>query len=282
MRSKSQVVVIGAGAFGGWTALYLLRRGAQVTLLDAWGPGNPDRLPAAKPASCAAPMVRTSLTRKWPLALCDYGRNTRPAGRDSFSSHRRVMDSNLQNDRYERSSLPMLREAGIAYEELSRREVGQRWPQMNVEDVRWAIYESESGYLTARTACQAVVEGFQAEGGEYKQIAVSPHDFEAGIRDGLPLSDGSRLKADQFVFACGPWLSQLFPETIGACVRPTKQDVFFFGAPAGDVVLRNRSCQSGPTIATTSSMASQPPTDVDSRSPTIREARSSIRLPENE
>ena len=40
MRSKSQVVVVGAGAFGGWTALYLLRRGAQVTLIDAWGPGN--------------------------------------------------------------------------------------------------------------------------------------------------------------------------------------------------------------------------------------------------
>src|ERR1700733_7261812 len=32
MQSKSHVVVIGAGAFGGWTALYLLRRGARVTL----------------------------------------------------------------------------------------------------------------------------------------------------------------------------------------------------------------------------------------------------------
>ena len=31
---------IGAGAFGGWTALHLRRRGADVTLVDAWGPGN--------------------------------------------------------------------------------------------------------------------------------------------------------------------------------------------------------------------------------------------------
>ena len=38
-RSKS-VAVVGAGAFGGWTALHLVRRGYQVTLLDAWGPGN--------------------------------------------------------------------------------------------------------------------------------------------------------------------------------------------------------------------------------------------------
>src|ERR1700693_4681328 len=40
MTSKPHIAVIGAGAFGGWTALYLLRGGAQVTLLDAWGPGN--------------------------------------------------------------------------------------------------------------------------------------------------------------------------------------------------------------------------------------------------
>src|SRR5437868_12294627 len=39
-KRKIHVAVIGAGAFGGWTALYLLRSGATVTLIDAWGPGN--------------------------------------------------------------------------------------------------------------------------------------------------------------------------------------------------------------------------------------------------
>jgi glycine/D-amino acid oxidase-like deaminating enzyme len=37
---KPHVAVIGAGAFGGWTAVHLQRLGARVTLLDAWGPGN--------------------------------------------------------------------------------------------------------------------------------------------------------------------------------------------------------------------------------------------------
>jgi len=37
---KPHIVVVGAGAFGGWTALHLLQNGARVTLLDAWGPGN--------------------------------------------------------------------------------------------------------------------------------------------------------------------------------------------------------------------------------------------------
>src|SRR6266850_1637952 len=40
MNNKPHITVVGAGAFGGWTALYLLRGGARVTLLDTWGPGN--------------------------------------------------------------------------------------------------------------------------------------------------------------------------------------------------------------------------------------------------
>src|SRR5215472_3670240 len=40
MKANPRIAVIGAGAFGGWTALHLLERGARVTLLDAWGPGN--------------------------------------------------------------------------------------------------------------------------------------------------------------------------------------------------------------------------------------------------
>ena len=36
------------------------------------------------------------------------------------------------------------------------------------------------------------------------------------------------------MFACGPWLGKLFPHTIGELVQATKQDVFFFGTPAGD------------------------------------------------
>src|SRR5437868_2835200 len=35
-----KIIVIGAGAFGGWTALHLLRKGYKVTLIDQFGPGN--------------------------------------------------------------------------------------------------------------------------------------------------------------------------------------------------------------------------------------------------
>ncbi|MGH9816161.1 MAG: FAD-dependent oxidoreductase, partial [Candidatus Acidiferrales bacterium] len=38
--SRPEIAVIGAGAFGGWTALHLLRLGARVTLIDAFGAGD--------------------------------------------------------------------------------------------------------------------------------------------------------------------------------------------------------------------------------------------------
>ena len=41
-------------------------------------------------------------------------------------------------------------------------------------------------------------------------------------------------KPAQYVFACGPWLGELFPETIGNRIRPTRQEVTKFRPPAGD------------------------------------------------
>src|SRR5256885_62935 len=37
---RYDVVVVGAGVFGAWTAWHLARRGQRVLLVDAYGPGN--------------------------------------------------------------------------------------------------------------------------------------------------------------------------------------------------------------------------------------------------
>jgi len=43
------------------------------------------------------------------------------------------------------------------------------------------------------------------------------------------------MAADRYVFACGPWLGKVFPDVMGDKIRPTRQEVFFFGTAAGDV-----------------------------------------------
>lgn len=64
--------------------------------------------------------------------------------------------------------------------------------------------------------------------------SVLPGALRNGAMERLELPGGS-LVADLYVFACGPWLGQLFPEAIGERgIRPTRQEIYFFGPPAGD------------------------------------------------
>jgi sarcosine oxidase len=135
---------------------------------------------------------------------------------------------------FESGSLPFLKEAGIPFQQLAVNELARRWPQISFENVEWGIYEPHSGYLLARTSAQAVVDQFVSEGGEYLQATVAGQDLDNGQWKALLLSDGSKIVADRYVFACGPWLGKLFPRTVGPHFLPTKQDVFFFGTPAGD------------------------------------------------
>jgi glycine/D-amino acid oxidase-like deaminating enzyme len=229
-----RVIVVGAGAFGGWTALYLQRRGAKVTLLDAWGPGNSRASSGGETRVIRATYgPDTIYVRMVARSLELWRENEKRWGRRLY--HRTgALWMVGKDDKYEKSSLPVLRENGIAFEELTSAGAAKKYPQIQFEGIAWAIFEKDAGYLTARLACAAVLDGFRAEGGQYRQVSAAPAAVEGGRLAGLGLSDGSTLAADLYVFACGPWLGKLFPETLGSLIRPTRQEVFFFGTPAGD------------------------------------------------
>jgi glycine/D-amino acid oxidase-like deaminating enzyme len=232
MKRKLHVAVIGAGAFGGWTALQLLERGARVTLVDAWGPGNSRASSGGETrimrGTYGPDQPYTQLAAR---ALGLWQKYERRWKRQFLHRTGVLWMASSRDDAYERGSVAPLREARIKFRELSTPEMKKRWPQINFDGVNWGIYEPECGYLDARASCQAVVEAFVAEGGEYRPAQVLRGGLEASVPH-LRLSEGSRLKADRYVFACGPWLGELFPKTIGELIRPTKQDIFFFGPPA--------------------------------------------------
>ena len=232
---QPHIVVVGAGAFGGWTALFLRRQGARVTLLDAWGPGNSRASSGGETRVIRATYgSRAVYTRMAARALTLWKEHQTRWRRQLY--HRiGVLWLVESDDQYEKAALPILRDANIAFEELPGAEVARRYPQINCEQVRWAIVEQDGGYLTARRACATVLEGFLSEGGEYRQLGVQPPiQPRGGELSTVTLSDDSQLTADRFVFACGPWLGSLFPDVIGERVRPTRQEVFFFGPPSGD------------------------------------------------
>ena len=236
MRTKPHIAVIGAGAFGGWTALHLQERGAKVTLVDAWGPGN-----SRASSGGETRVMRGAYGRDQPYAemaaraLKLWTKYERRWKR-KFLHRTGVlwMASGQDGDSFERGSIKTLRAAKIKFQELSTPHMKKRWPQVNFEGITWAIFEPDCGYLDARASCRSVVDAFVAAGGKYRQAEVTPHGLEYGSGKSVALSDGSQLRADHYVFACGPWLGRLFPEAVGDLVQATKQDIFFFGAPAGD------------------------------------------------
>jgi glycine/D-amino acid oxidase-like deaminating enzyme len=244
MKSRPHIAVIGAGAFGGWTALHLLKnsaRGARVTLLDAWGPGN------SRASSGGETRVMRGTygpdqpyTEMAARALKLWNKYDRRWHRRFLHRTGVLWMAPKNDDVFERGSIKPLRAAKIKFQELSPPQLKKRWPQVNFEGIEWAIFEPECGYLDARASCQAVVEEFVRSGGKYRQIAAQPEGLEAHPFRMLALSDGTNLKADAYVFACGPWLGKLFPQTIGDLIQPTKQDIFFFGTPAGDTRFSDR------------------------------------------
>ncbi|MGE5205044.1 MAG: FAD-dependent oxidoreductase [Chlamydiota bacterium] len=235
-EKKPHVAVVGAGAFGGWTALYLLRRGAQVTLIDAWGPGN-----SRASSGGETRIIRGTYGPNQPYtkmaarALQLWQENQKRWNRELFRRTGVLWMVAREDDFFEKGSLPVLKEAGIPYVEMSYNQLSATYPQVNFDGVRWAIFEPESGGLMAREACAAVRNAVVAEGGKYVQGAVLPPQIGAGEMQGLVLQSGVHIAAQRYVFACGPWLGNMFPDVVGENIRPTRQEVFFFGTEAGDV-----------------------------------------------
>jgi len=232
---RPSVIVVGGGAFGGWSALQLLQKRAKVTLLDAWGPGNSRASSGGETRTIRATYGPTHLLytqmvaralrlwqeheRRWNVRLFFRSGALRMAGPD---------------DSYERAALPVLQQVGIRYEKLSTEECAKRWPQINFEGVPWSVYEPDSGFLAARRACEAVLNAFVKNGGQYRQTQATPGPIVANRMQGINIGTSEVLTADYYVFALGPWLGKIFT-FLTSIITPTRQEVFFFGTPAGDV-----------------------------------------------
>ena len=233
--SAPHIVVVGAGAFGGWTALELAGRGARVTLLDAWGPGNARASSGGETrvirASYGSRAIYTQMAveaaRRWRDADAAWGTALfrRTGGLWMFTG----------DEAFGRDAAAALDTVGLPHEWLSPADVATRHPQIATEGLSAALWEPDAGVLHARLACQVVADRFVETGGVFERRAVAaPVDVEALAVGRVRLNDGGTIQADAFAFACGPWLGTLFPDAIGDAVVPTRQEVYYFGPPAGD------------------------------------------------
>jgi glycine/D-amino acid oxidase-like deaminating enzyme len=232
---RPRIVVVGAGAFGGWTALHLQRAGAHVTLVDAWGPGH-SRASSGGETRVIRFAYRSRIYVDMAVRSAVLWRDASESWRQPLFTPSGVLFLYQEGpgSAFIDEARGHVEHAGIDHERLSVDELGIRYPQIDLEDIAGGLYEPGAGYLLARRACQAVLDAFVREGGAYRIAAVRPGTLSGDAMGPVSLSDGERLAADQYVFACGPWLGALFPDVLGTVLTVSRQEVFYFGYPEGD------------------------------------------------
>lgn len=228
------VVVVGAGTMGAWTALHARRAGLTTTLIDAFGAGHARATSGDETriirASHGDDHLYTAWSRTAREAWIAFGEQVGesvfvPAGALWFA-HR--------DDGFEAASETRLRAMRIPVERLDPADVAARWPQVAVDDLAFATFEPEAGLLLARRGVAAVARRYTEEGGRFDLAWARPGRSDGRRMLDVATDDGRHMAAEQFVFAAGPWLPRLFPDVVGHLIRVTKQDVIFFGSAAGD------------------------------------------------
>lgn len=235
MQSKShQTIVVGAGVFGAWTAWHLLKLGKPVLLVDAWGPAHARASSGGESRLTRTVYGRDEIyTRMAWESLPEWRWLSGRAGLPIFHPAG-VLFFFGRPEPHAMQSIEVHRQMQIPLETLDRGELTKRFPQIAWDGVEFGLFEKDRGVLMARRAVQTLVQEFVAAGGEYRQAAVAPPKASASLH-AITIGSGEQLRAEQFVFACGPWLPKVFPDLLGTRMFPTRQEAFFFAPEAGDV-----------------------------------------------
>jgi glycine/D-amino acid oxidase-like deaminating enzyme len=240
-RSSANIVVVGAGAWGTWTAYYLRRAGAAVTLVDAYGPGNSRSTSGDETRGIRSSYgdretgelwmqwAREAITR-WKAWDEEWSRDTKL----SLFHTTGDLIMRAEWDPFLTKTKAAWEKFGIRHEVLTPDEVRKRWPVIQIDDITAVLSEPDAGVVRARRSVQAVAGAFEKLGGKIMTGRVIAPRAASGKVTEVVLESGETLRADAFVFACGPWLGKTFPELLGNRMRTPMGYVCYFGTPPRD------------------------------------------------
>jgi glycine/D-amino acid oxidase-like deaminating enzyme len=229
---KEKLVVIGAGAFGGWTALSLLSKNYDVTLIDQFGPGNNQSSSGGETRLIRAFYEKQIYFDLTVRSMKLWKEHETYSGRKLFYQNGLLLFNYKSTTPELEKAMPMYKQAGLPLEKISPLEAAKRWPQLNTNGLDHVIYDPQAGYLEARNGCMSVADRFIKEGGKIIQQKVARTNKASEKISSVTLEDGRMVEGDIFVFACGPWLARLFPE-LTTKLKATRALCFFYASPHG-------------------------------------------------
>jgi len=233
-RGLADVTVVGAGAFGVWTALCLQEQGAKVTLLDSYGAGNARQASGDETRQIRAAYGEREIYTRWATRAFKRWHERQDEFKRRLIFNNGVLSPNEPLDQYE-AEIRIFKKLGVPFETLSADECKKRWPQGGFDGDERALFEPDAGIVKARESLIAATEVFTQKGGTYKIGMAKPGTSGGGKLNTLVLADGTSMSTGTTLFACGPWLPTVLPDVLNNFVRRTRSEVFYVGSPPGDL-----------------------------------------------
>ena len=237
----SEIVVVGAGAFGMWTALNLVRQGADVTVVDPYGPANSRQTSGGETRG-----VRTSYgdrmhgdqwavwgaeaIRRWNAWDEEHGADMLP--KLFFNTGDLILRPEMEP--YLEDTMANWNAIGTPYEQLDMDEVRRRWPWIKLDEMNVALYEPGAGVVRARRTIESVAKVFEREGGKFVLGRAALGDQTGGRLNNVSVEPCENVSGQTFVLAVGPWFPKFLPELMGKRLRIPIGHVFYFGIPSGN------------------------------------------------
>lgn len=239
--SSADVVVIGAGVWGAWTAFHLRQAGAKVTLVDAYGPANVHATSGDETRGMRSSYGDRDAGELWVQWAREGMRRWQAFDKEWSEDLRQGLWHTTGDLIFRAEDEPFTRKTrewwtrhNIPFETLTADEVRYRWPVINVEEMSLILHEPDAGVIRARRATQTVVAAYERIGGKIAIGRARPLKIANGKLEEIALDTGKTLRADHFIFALGPWLGKMFPDVLYNRTRTPMGYVCYFGTPAGD------------------------------------------------
>ncbi len=238
LKDAPEVIVVGAGIFGLWSAFYMQQLGAKVTLLDAYGAGN-----SRSSSGGESRIIRSEYGDQLMYSRWNNKAHDMLIGWEKEWGHKLVYSTGrltLGDGKYKASALKAqktLEPLGVKSEVLTHDELNYRWPQINLEGIEAGLFfpgGAGGSTVLARQTCHAVADAFVKGGGKLKIAKAMPGNKSSAGLQFIDIGNGETLKAEKYIFACGPWMAKVFPEIFEKKLQVFRRDVFFIGSRSGD------------------------------------------------
>lgn len=229
------VTVVGAGVFGAWTAKFLADASHQVTLVDAYGPANGRASSSDHSRVLRSGYGADEVYARWASESREDWQWLSEASGHRLFAEIGALFLGEPGSAYVRATYDTLTGLGLAADLLDPDEVGARYPQFDTAGLGAALLEPQAGVIRARAAVQALVQHLvRHRSVKYLVARVDALDEQRPLLE--MHAHETALRADAYVLACGPWLPALLPQSVGARIRATRQEVLYFGVPAGQTL----------------------------------------------